>query len=59
VSYGLNLRDQGAVSDSLRLPYWPFSLVLAVGVAGLVLALLADLLAIGRNLRSDVPESIW
>jgi TRAP-type C4-dicarboxylate transport system permease small subunit len=59
VFYGLNLRDQGARTDSLQWPYWPFSLVLAVGVAGLVLALVNDLLAVGRNLRSDVPESIW
>jgi TRAP-type C4-dicarboxylate transport system permease small subunit len=59
ITYGMNLRDQGAVTDSLRLPYWPFSLVLAVGVGGLVLALVNDLVAIGRNLRSDVPEGIW
>ncbi|MDT0276367.1 TRAP transporter small permease [Blastococcus goldschmidtiae] len=59
VSYGLNLKDQGALSDSLRLPYWPFSLILAVGIAGLALALISDLLSIGRNLRSDMPESIW
>lgn len=59
VSYGLNLRDQGAVTESLRLPFWPVALVLAVGVVGLALALLGDLLAIRRNLRSDVPEGIW
>ncbi|NDL60358.1 TRAP transporter small permease [Phytoactinopolyspora mesophila] len=58
-AYGLNLRDQGAVTDSLRLPFWPVSLVLAVGVAGLVLALLADLAAVRRNLRSANPETIW
>lgn len=59
VSYGLNLRDAGSVSESLRLPYWPLALVLAVGVAGLLLALVSDLAQIGRNLRSETPEGIW
>lgn len=59
VSYGLNLRDVGSVSESLRLPYWPLALVLALGVAGLILALLSDLAQITRNLRSDTPEGIW
>ncbi|WP_456598990.1 TRAP transporter small permease [Blastococcus sp. SYSU DS0616] len=59
VAYGMNLRNQGALTDSLRLPFWPFSLVLAVGVGGLVLALVSDVVQVGRNLRSSVPESIW
>ncbi|WP_298332022.1 TRAP transporter small permease [Haloactinopolyspora sp.] len=59
VSYSLNLRDEGAVTESLRMPFWPMALALAVGVAGLALALVADLLAIRRNLRSSTPEAIW
>lgn len=59
VSYGLNLRDAGSVSESLRLPYWPLALVLAVGVGGLLLALVSDLAQIGRNLRSETPQGIW
>ena len=59
VSYGMNLRDAGSVSESLRLPYWPLALVLALGVCGLLLALLSDLGQIARNLRSETPESIW
>lgn len=59
VSYGLNLRDRGAATESLRLPYWPLSLALAAGVLVLALALVSDLLQIGRNLRSRNPESIW
>lgn len=59
VSFGLNLRDVGSVSESLRLPYWPLALVLAVGVVGLLLALLSDLTKIGGNLRSDNPQGIW
>lgn len=59
VSYGLNLRDQGAVTESLQLPFWPVALLLAAGVAGLALALAGDLLQIRRNLRSDSPEGIW
>lgn len=59
VFYGLNLRDVGSVTESLRLPYWPLALILAVGVAGLLLALVSDLAQIGRNLRSDTPEGIW
>lgn len=59
VSFGLNLRDVGSVSESLRLPYWPLALVLAVGVVGLLLALVSDLTKIGGNLRSDNPQGIW
>lgn len=57
VRYGWNLRTRGAVTDSLRLPYWPVVLALSFGFAGLVLALLGDLLAIARNLRSERPEA--
>jgi len=59
VAYGLNLRDKGSVTESLRLPHWPLSLALAAGVLVLALALVSDLLQIGRNLRSSTPESIW
>lgn len=59
VDYGLNLRAEGALTESLRVPFWPLALVLALGVVGLVLALLSDLIAIGSNLRADVPEGIW
>ena len=59
VTYGLNLRDRGAATESLRLPYWPLSLALAAGVLVLALALVSDLIQIGRNLRSRTPESIW
>lgn len=59
VAYALNLRDKGSVSDSLRWPYWPLALTLAVGVFALVLALLSDLVQIFHNLRSSHPESIW
>lgn len=59
LGYGLNLRGAGAVTESLKVPYWPLSLVLAVGVLGLVLALVSDLLQVVRNARSDVPEAIW
>lgn len=59
LDYGLNLRRAGSVTESLKVPYWPLSLVLALGVLGLALALLSDLAQIGRNLRSDAPEGIW
>lgn len=59
ISYSLNLQEKGSVSDSLRWPYWPLGMVLAVGIFGLVLALLADLIQIFRNLKSAHPESIW
>lgn len=52
VRYGWNLKTHGAVTESLRLPYWPVVLVLALGFAGLVLALLADLLAALQKARS-------
>jgi len=59
VSYALNLRDKGSVSDSLRWPYWPLAITLAIGIFGLVLALISDLVQIFRNLRSSEPQSIW
>lgn len=57
--YAMNTRASGSRTESLRLEYWPVTLVLATGVVILVLALLADLSAIVRNLRSDEPEGIW
>lgn len=49
VSHAFGLRDVGSVSDVLRIPYYPFTLIVAVGFAGLVLALLADLAREGRK----------
>lgn len=43
VVYGLNQRLTGAVTESLRIPFWPSVLLLAAGVAGIVLVLLGDL----------------
>lgn len=43
LTYGLNLRAEGAATESLAIPLWPSALVLVVGVGGLVLALGADL----------------
>ena len=59
IAYSLNLQEKGSVSDSLRWPYWPLGMILAVGIFGLVLALLSDLIQIFRNLKSANPESIW
>ena len=58
VSYGLNLRDRGAATESLRLPYWPLALALAAGILVLDHALVSDLVQIGRNLRSRTPKNI-
>lgn len=57
--YGMNFREVGARSDTLRLEYWPVPLVVAVGAAGLVLALVADLSQITRRLRTREPQGLW
>lgn len=55
VVYGLNQRLTGAVTEALRLPFWPSVFLLAAGVAGLVLVLLGDLgrLWLERNKPAD------
>jgi TRAP-type C4-dicarboxylate transport system permease small subunit len=59
VRYGWNLKAHGAVTESLRIPYWPVVLVLAGGFVGLVLALLSDVMAGARGLRRTCPEEVW
>ncbi|QBI20403.1 TRAP transporter small permease [Egibacter rhizosphaerae] len=49
VEHGLHLRDVGSLSDVLRVPFYPFTFAVAVGFAGFVLALFADLLRHGRE----------
>lgn len=58
-AYALNLADQGARTESMGLRYWPVAMMLALGVAMLVLVLLRDLLLIGRQWRRPDPEGIW
>lgn len=57
--YGMNFKEVGARSETLRLEFWPVPLVVAVGAAGLVLALIADLSQILRQLRAGEPQNLW
>lgn len=56
VVYGLNLRDQGAATDSLGIPFWPSVFAVIIGVSGLVLALVADLARARLAWSSDDPS---
>lgn len=56
VIYGLNLRDQGAATESLAIPVWPSALVVVLGVGALVLALVADLGKVWLARTSDDPH---
>ena len=59
VQYGLGVLDSDSTSRSLKVPTWPFPLVLAVGFAGLALSLIRDLITIGRGFRTNDLEGIW
>lgn len=57
VVYGLNLRNEGAATDTLGIPIWPSVLLVAVvGVGGLVLAFVADLAKVWLTRWSDDPH---
>lgn len=57
VVYGLNLKTQGAATDSLNIPFWPSVFAVVLGVAGLVLALVADLAKAKLSWSSDDPAN--
>lgn len=44
VQKGLNLRRVGEISETLRIPYYPFILVVALGISVLVVLLILELL---------------
>jgi TRAP-type C4-dicarboxylate transport system permease small subunit len=56
VIYGINLREQGAATESLAIPIWPSALVVVLGIGGLVLALVADLAKAWLARTSDEPH---
>ena len=50
------LYDSGAVTPSLKIPLWPFAIVAAVGMTGLILSIIGDFILIfweGRVLTND------
>lgn len=57
--YAQNLANVNARTDSMGISYWPLAMLLAVGVFGLVLVLLRDLLLIRREWNNPDPEGIW
>lgn len=56
VIYGLNLRAEGAATESLAIPVWPSALIVVLGIGGLVLALVADLAKAWLARTSDEPH---
>lgn len=56
VVYGINLRAEQATTESLAIPVWPSAIVVAVGVGGLVVALMADLPRAWLARTSDDPH---
>lgn len=56
VVYGLNLRAEQATTESLAIPVWPSAIVVAFGVGGLILALVADLARAWLARTSDDPH---
>lgn len=53
VVYGMNQQMVGAVTESLRIPYWPSVLLLAAAVGAMVLAMVADVARIWKGVRTD------
>ena len=54
--YGMagRLQAVGTLSESLRVPYFPFVYVVALGMLGLAVALVADAINNGRTLVADL-----
>jgi TRAP-type C4-dicarboxylate transport system permease small subunit len=55
VVYGLNLREQGAATDTFGIPFWPSVFAVVIGMVGLVIALLTDLAKAKLAWSSDDP----
>ena len=53
--YGLTLRASGEVSETLKLPYYPFIFCVALGFLVLALALLFDLILLFRKPEPQGP----
>lgn len=51
VSYGFTLKDKGYLSETLRMPYYPFLFIISLGFFGLTLTLLLELI---RLVEGDV-----
>lgn len=56
VVYGLNLREQGAATDTFGIPFWPSVFAVVIGVAGLVVALVGDLVKAKLAWSTDDPS---
>ena len=56
--FAAHLKEVGSLSDTLRLSYYPFTFITAIGTAGLFLALLVELL---RNVSTILgqPQDYW
>lgn len=59
IGYAQNLADVNARTDSLGISYWPAAMLLALGIATLVLVLVRDLLLVRRQWGDPDPEGIW
>lgn len=55
VVYAMNQRDSGVATELLGIPTWPSVLAVALGVAALVLALVADVAKAALAWTSDDP----
>lgn len=49
VSYGFTLKNSGYLSETLRIAYYPFVLVMSLGFLGLTLTLLLDLIKLTKG----------
>lgn len=53
--YGVTLQQTGSLSETLKVVVYPWVYVVAIGFAGLTLALLVDLLRSLQRLRAPAP----
>jgi len=49
VSYGFTLKNSGYLSETLRIAYYPFVVIMSLGFLGLTLTLLLDLLKLAEG----------
>lgn len=55
LKYGMGLKESGVLSNTLRIPYYPFVITMSIGFVGLIFTLLIELIEI--LFGKEIPDA--